>query len=135
MSKPRLLFREQWISNWFDKGVDKPLKNLVGDTKQRYQLITFWSLIGFTGFGITTTSALFQILEILSCCKQEERKSCNQDFKAAPAWIIRSRQIESGPRDLSGLKCWSAAVNSICEKFTDIFTGSGIVALQMSDTF
>ena len=31
-------------------------------------------------------------LGILSQCKQEERKSCNQDFKAAPAWSISSEQ-------------------------------------------
>ena len=44
--------------------------------------------MGFTGFEITTTSALLQILGILSQYKQEERKSHNQNFKAAPAWIM-----------------------------------------------
>ena len=37
---------------------------------------------------------------ILSRRKQEERKSRNQDFKAAPAWSIISGQMESGPEAL-----------------------------------
>ena len=87
--------------------------------------------MSFVGFGIATTSALLQILGILSQHKQEERKSCNQNLKAAPA---SSGQMESGPRALLGFKCWRAAVNSLCEKASEIFTGSGVVAFQMSDT-
>ena len=59
----------------------------------------------FIGFGIATTSALLQILKILSQRKQEESKSRNQDFKAAPAWSISSGQMESGPGALPGFKC------------------------------
>ena len=81
-----------------------------------------------------TTSALLQILEILSQHKQEERKLHNQDFKATPAWIISSGQMESGPGALPGFKCWRAAVNSLCKKVPEIFTGSGVVALQRSNT-
>ena len=81
-----------------------------------------------------TTSALFQILEILSQCKQEERKLCNQDFKAAPAWSISFAKMESGPKALPDFKCWRAAANSLCEKLSEIFTASGVVALQRSDT-
>ena len=51
----------------------------------------------FAGFGIATTSALLQILEILSRRKQEEKKSCKQKFKAAEAWSKSSEQMESGP--------------------------------------
>ena len=90
--------------------------------------------MGFPGLGIATTSALLQILEILSQCKQEERKSCNQDFKAAPAWSISSEQMESGSGALPGFKCWRATANSLCEKLSEIFTVSGVVALQRSDT-
>ena len=90
--------------------------------------------MGFVGFGIMTTSALLQILGILNWCKHEERKSRNQDFKAAPSWSIRSGQMESGPRALPGFKCWRAAVNFLCEKASKIFPGSGVVALQRSDT-
>ena len=42
--------------------------------------------------------------------------------------------MESGPGVLSGFKCWRAAVNSLCEKLSEIFTASGVVALQRSDT-
>ena len=90
--------------------------------------------MGFLGFGIATTSALLQILKILSQHKQEKRKSCNQDFKAALAWSISSEQMESGPEALPGFKFWRAAANSLCEKLSEIFTGSGVVALQRSDT-
>ena len=90
--------------------------------------------MGFPGLGIATTSAPLQILGILSWRKQEERKSRNQDFKAAPAWSISSEQMESGPEALSGFKCWRAAANSLCEKLSEIFTASGVVALQRLDT-
>ena len=90
--------------------------------------------MGFAGFGIATTSALLQILQILNRRKQEERKSRNQDFKPAPAWSISSGQMESGPGALPGFKCWREAVNSLCEKLSEIFTASGVVALQRSNT-
>ena len=87
-------------------GIDKPLEDLVGDTEQRYRSITLTLFpTGFPGFGIMTTSALLQILGILSQRKQEERKSRNQDFKAAPAWSMSSGQMESGPGALPGFKC------------------------------
>ena len=89
---------------------------------------------GFFGFGIATTSALLQTLGILSWRKQEERKPRNQDFKAVPAWIISSGQIESGPGAFPGLTCWRAAANSLDEKSPERFTGDGIKALQRSDT-
>ena len=90
--------------------------------------------MGFVGFGIATTSALLQILGILSRHKQEERKSRNQEFKAATAWSISHEQMESGPGALPGFKCWRAVANSLREKLSEIFTESGVVALQMSDT-
>ena len=91
--------------------------------------------MGFAGLGIATTSALLQILEILSWHKQEEKKSCNQEFKSPPAWSKGSEQMESGPGALPGFKCWRAAANSLCEKLSEILTASGVVALQSSDTF
>ena len=83
---------------------------------------------------MATTSALLQILGILSRRKQEERKSRSQELKAAPAWTISSGQMESGPGALPGLECWRAAANSLCEKLSEIFTASGVVALQRLDT-
>ena len=62
--------------------------------------------------GTATTSALLQILGILRWCRQEDRKPRSQDFKPAPAWIISSEQMESGPGALPGVKCWRAAANS-----------------------
>ena len=89
--------------------------------------------MGFIDLRITTASALLQILEILSWRKQEERKSHNQDFKAALAWIISFGQMESGIGALLGFKCWRVAVNSFSKKFSEVFTRSGIVALQRPD--
>ena len=43
-------------------------------------------------------------------------------------------QMESGPEALPGFKFWRAAANSFCEKLSEIFTASGAVALQRSDT-
>ena len=54
---------------------------------------------------IATTSALLQILGILSRRKQEERKSRNQDFKAAPAWSISSGQVAQNSQDLEKSAC------------------------------
>ena len=84
-------------------------------------------------YGKTTT---FQRnVGILCRRKQEERKSCNRNFKAAPAWIIRAGQMELGSRaSLPGFKCWRAVVKSLCEKFSLIFIWFGVVALQRSDT-
>ena len=42
--------------------------------------------------------------------------------------------MELGPGPLPGFKCWRTAVNSLCEKLSEIFTASGDVALQRSDT-
>ena len=41
--------------------------------------------------------------------------------------------MESGPGALAGFKCWRAAANSLREKLSEIFTASGVVALQISD--
>ena len=54
---------------------------------------------------IATTSALLQILEILSRRKQKERKSRNQDFEAVPAWSISSGQMKLEPKALPDFKC------------------------------
>ena len=42
VSQPSLLFRKQWLSNWFDAGVNKPLEDLARNTEQRYLSIIFW---------------------------------------------------------------------------------------------
>ena len=41
--------------------------------------------------------------------------------------------MESGTGVLPGFECWRAAVNFLCEKVSEIFTGSGVVTLQRSD--
>ena len=38
--------------------------------------------------------------------------------------------MKSGPGALPGFKCWRATLNSLCEKLSEIFTASGVVALQ-----
>ena len=41
--------------------------------------------------------------------------------------------MESGLGTISCFKCWRAALNSLCEKLSEIFTGSDAVALQRLD--
>ena len=91
------------------------------------------TLIYQHGFGIATTSSLLQILGILSRRLQEDRKPHNQDIKA-PVWSISFRKIETGLRALPGFKCWRATVSSLDEKFSEIFAGLDVVALQWLDT-
>ena len=111
-SKNHLFPWEQRVNKRFDAGVDKLLENLVGNTEQGDRTIAPWVLYRFRRVGTATTSALLQILGILRWCRQEDRKPRSQDFKPAPAWIISSGQMESGPRALPGFKCWRAAANS-----------------------
>ena len=67
--------------------------------------ITLWVLHGLHWLWDRDYKRSSQILEILSRGMQEERKSHNQDFRTASAWIISSGQIESGPKTLPGFKC------------------------------
>ena len=97
-------------------------------------MITLWVPHGIFWLWDLDHKRSFLDLGILSWSKLEERKSRNQDFKAAPAWSISSEQMESGPGALPGFKCWMAAANSLCEKLSQIFIASGVVALQRSDT-
>ena len=134
MSKPSLFAWEQGVDNRLNTSVDQSFEDLVGDTEQGDGAVALGSPTGLFGFGIATTSALLQTLEILSWRKQEKRKPRNQDFKAVPAWIVSSGQIESGPGAFPGLTCWRPAANSLDEKSPERFSGDGIKALQRSDT-
>ena len=42
--------------------------------------------------------------------------------------------MELGHRPLPGFKCWRGVVNSLCEKFLETFTGSGVVKKQVKMT-
>ena len=134
MSKPGLLAWEQGVDNRFNMSIDQSFEDLVGDTEQGDGTVALWVPYRFVWFWIATTSALLQTLGIFSWRKQEERKPRNQDFKAVPAWIISSRQIESGPGAFPGFTCRRAAATSLDEKSPERFTGDGIKAFQRSDT-
>ena len=56
-----------------------------------------------------------------------ERKSYNQNVKAAPIQNISSEQMESALGAVSGLNCCRAAVNSLGEKFLEIAYLLGLV--------
>ena len=43
--------------------------------------------------------------------------------------------MESGPGALPSFKRWRTAINSFSEKFSKIFTGSGVVAFQSTEPF
>ena len=95
---------ELWINNWFHTGVDKPLEDLVGNTKQRYWMMAL--------------KVLHRLLWLWDCNYQHStpdfgnyestqagRKPHYQDFRAVPAWSTSSRQTESGPGTLHGFTC------------------------------
>ena len=88
------------------------LEDLVEEAKQGHVTVAFrvfYSLLGFRDRHYQCSSPDFGIL---MWCRQEERKPNNQDFSAAPAWIISSGQIESGPGAFPGFRCLRAAANS-----------------------
>ena len=91
----------------------EPVEDLVGDAKQgRWDDSFSGPLHASLGLGIVATSALPQTFGILRRRRQEERKSHNQDFSAAPAGVIRSEQIESVLEAFPGFRCLRAAANS-----------------------
>ena len=85
MLKPSLLSREQWIKNWLDTVIDKPLKNLVEDIEQRIEnSLVLCRLHELWNHNYKHSSPDLGKFE---WCKQE-KKSQNLDFKAASAWIF-----------------------------------------------
>ena len=58
-----------------------------------------------SALGSRLQKLFFRFFGILSWRKQKEIKSRNQNFKAAPTWIISSGQIQSKLRALPGFKC------------------------------
>ena len=83
----------------------EPLEDLVGDAKQGDGTIAFqvlYRLLGFRDCHYQCSSPDFWNFEVV---QTERRKAINQDFSAAPAWVISSRQIESGPGAFPGFRC------------------------------
>ena len=64
---------------------------------------------------------------------QEESILRSRGFISAPAWIMSSRQIESGPGTFPCLRYWRAA-NFLGEKLPDGLTENDIEIFQRSDT-
>ena len=83
---------------------------------------------------MATTNALLQIFGSFSWCMQEERKLLSQDFRAAPAWIISSGHMESGPRALPGFSIYRDLTNSSGEKSPEIHLSAGVGILPSSDS-
>ena len=84
--------------------MDKPLEDLVGDTKLRYYTIALrvlHRLFWLWDRDYRPSSPDFGNFESLP---KEERKPHNHNFKAASAWSISSGKIESGPGALLGFK-------------------------------
>ena len=100
--KSNLLSREQWIDNGLDWAQISFWRILKETQSKEIGQRLFGSSVGVEGFGIATTRTLRQTLGILRLRKQEERKPRNQDFKAAPAWMIISGHMELDPGALPG---------------------------------
>ena len=130
-SEPSLFPKENWVSNRLNTSVYEPLEggSCRGHKSRRWDN-SFGSSTGFLGLGIATTSALLETFGILRCSKQGERKPHNQDFSAAPAWVISSGQIEPEPGAFPGFRYLRAAANSLEVKLSYMFTGLVGLALQ-----
>ena len=72
--------------------------------------------------------------EYSEVAQEEQRKSRNQNFKAAPAWMISSRIIESASGALLDFVFWRTAVNSAAVKSPELLIGVAAGVLQRSDT-
>ena len=112
MSKACLLLREQWVDDCVDTSVDESLEDSKGYTQQGYGMVLFEDPNSFSSLGITTITALLQILGILSWRMQELRKSQNQDLRADLVWSMNSGKMESNPRDIPGFRYLRAAASS-----------------------
>ena len=115
-------------------GVDKPLKDFVMDTEQRYLSITFWVSNTLHWFWDRDYKRSSLDLENFESAQAGRKKSRNQEYKAAPAWIRSSGQIESEPGALPGFKCWRATLISLCAKFSEIIHEFDVVVLQKLNT-
>jgi len=87
--------------------------------------ITLWAPKGLFGLGITTISALLQILGIMSWRMQEVQRLYNQDLRADLAWSINSGKIESKTGDFPGFKWLRALTNSSGVTEPEILSPSG----------
>ena len=87
------------------------LQDLVGDSKQGDGTIAFRVLYRLLGFGDRHYQRSFPDFRNFEVAQQEERKPHNQNFSAAPAWVISSGQIESGPGAFPGFRCLRAKAN------------------------
>ena len=104
--KPSCFCTSNGSMHWI--AFDTNTEDLEGETV-RHRAITLWVPNGLFGLGIATTSALLQILRILSWRMQEVKKPHSQDVRADPAWGINSGKIEFNHRDFSGSR-WLRAL-------------------------
>ena len=81
--------------NWLNTGVDKSPEDLVGDTEILLEILVdnFFAPTDFIGFGIVITSALFQILKILSRRKHGKMWYDKQRSMLSPGKIFRNTSI------------------------------------------
>ena len=81
MLKTSLLPRELWINNWYNMGMDQPIENHVGDTKQRYWIITLrilhW-LLWLWDHDYQCTSLDFGNFELMQAEKSHKTRNLKQ---------------------------------------------------------
>ena len=106
------------ISIRFNVGIDKLLKDLADDTEHRYWSITLWFPSELHWLWDCICKCISPDLENFELM-QEERKSCNQYFKAAQAWNIKYGQMKLGHGALPGFKLEGSRKFFLLEHFKD----------------
>jgi len=92
------------------------------------------SLNGLFGLWIATTSALLQILGILTWRMQQVKKKHFQNFRADLAWSLNSRKIESNSGDFFAFTWLRALATSSGVKGPDMRCPSGVGTFHRSGT-
>ena len=115
-------------------GVDKPLEDLVGDTEQRYRSITLWVSHGLCWFWDRDHKRSSPDLGNFESAQTGRKKLTYPGLQSSSGMEYKLGADGIRTRALPGFRCWRAAANSLCEKLSEIFIASGVVALQRSDT-
>ena len=85
VSEDRLLLREQWVGDCFDRNVDESLEDFKGDTQQRYSLFG-WTALNILGMNfkpfsnkvVTTTEDYHSTVMVTAVTHTSE--SCRNIF-------------------------------------------------------
>ena len=100
-----MFFREQWIDNCLDIGIDKPLEYLVGDTEQRYCLITLYPPRALLALGSQLQGLFSRPWEFLVGTNRKKGSQVTRTSRQLSSMDYKLWAMQSGPGALPGFKC------------------------------